>query len=64
MCSDCLNAKKTEIVHENKERLTVEEIQDLTEFEAHVRRGIEQFEAGLGKTFKDKDEFLNYLRNL
>ena len=39
-------------------------MQDLTEFEAHVRKGIEQFEAGLGKTFRDLDGFLNYLLNL
>ena len=64
MCSDCIKAKKAEIDHENGQNLTIEEAQELAEFEAHIRRGIEQFEDGLGKTFKDKDEFLNYLRNL
>lgn len=46
-----------------KEALTEEEEQKLAELEAHIVRGIEQFEAGLGKTFDDKDEFMNYLRN-
>jgi hypothetical protein len=64
MCSDGLKAKQAASAHENEEKLKDEERQRLAEFEAHIRRGMEQFEAGLGKTFKDKDDFLNYLRNL
>ncbi len=64
MCSDCLNAKQARNAHENEEHLKDEEAQKLAEFEDHIRKGIEQFEAGLGKTFKDKEDFLNYLRNL
>ncbi|HNX40632.1 MAG TPA: hypothetical protein PLZ44_07225 [Methanothrix sp.] len=36
----------------------------LSELEAHVRRGIKQHEADLGKTFDDREKFLDYLRNL
>ena len=64
MCSDGLKAKQAASSHENEGKLNDEERQRLAEFEAHIRRGMEQFEAGLGKTFKDKDDFLNYLRNL
>ena len=34
----------------------------LQEFEAGVRRSIKQADAGLVKTFKTKEEFLNHLR--
>ena len=64
MCSDCLTEREAVASQEDKEHLTDEEAQKLAEFEAHIRRGIKQFEAGLGKTFDDKEEFLNYLRNL
>ena len=64
MCSDCLEEKEAVASQEDKEHLTDEEAQKLAEFEAHIRRGIKQFEAGLGKTFDNKEEFLNYLRNL
>jgi hypothetical protein len=64
MCSDCLKEREAVASRENDVHLTDEEAQKLAEFEAHIRRGIKQFEAGLGKTFDDKEEFLNYLRNL
>jgi hypothetical protein len=64
MCSDCLKERKVIASHENGEHLTDEEEQKLAEFEDHIRKGIKQFEAGLGKTFDDKEKFLNYLRNL
>lgn len=35
----------------------------LQEFEAGVRRSIKQADAGLVKTFKTKEEFLNHLKN-
>ena len=64
MCSDSLKAKEAITAEEIERPLTDEEAQKLTEFEAHIRRSIKQFEAGLGRTFDDKEEFLNYLRNL
>lgn len=64
MCSDGLTAKDDTVAEKDEEALTEEEEQKLAELEAHIVRGIEQFEAGLGKTFDDKDKFLNYLRNL
>jgi hypothetical protein len=64
MCSDSLKAKQAITAEEIERPLTDEEAQKLTEFEAHIRRSIKQFEAGLGRTFDDKEEFLNYLRNL
>ena len=64
MCSDGLKAKQAASAHENEGKLNDEERQRLADFEAHIRRGMEQSEAGLGKTFKDEDDFLNYLRNL
>jgi len=36
----------------------------LKEFEDGVRRSIKQADAGLLKTFKTKEEFLNHLKNL
>ena len=36
----------------------------LKEFEAGLRRSIMQYKAGLAKTFKTKEEFLDYLKNL
>ena len=36
----------------------------LKEFEAGVLRSIKQDDAGLVKTFKTKEEFLNHLKNL
>jgi hypothetical protein len=65
MIGDSFDGTKTTVASQEKEEhLTDEEAQKLAEFEAHIRRGIKQFEAGLGKTFDDKEEFLNYLRNL
>ena len=64
MCSDNLKAKQAITAEEIERPPTDEEAQKLTEFEAHIRRSIKQFEAGLGRTFDDKEEFLNYLRNL
>ena len=64
MCSDCLKEREAVASLEKEKHFTDEEAQKLAEFEAHIRRGIKQFEAGLGKTFDDKEEFLNYLRNL
>jgi hypothetical protein len=64
MRSDCLKEREAVASQEDEEHLTDEEAQKLAEFEAHIRRGIKQFEAGLGKTFDDKEAFLNYLRNL
>ena len=57
MCSDCLKEGEAVASQEDEEHLTDEEAQKLAEFEAHIRRGIKQFEAGLGKTFDDKEEF-------
>jgi hypothetical protein len=34
------------------------------EFASGVIRGIEEFKAGKGKAYKNKDEFLNSLRDL
>ena len=64
MRSDCLKEREAVASQEDEEHLTDEEAQKLAEFDAHIRRGIKQFEAGLGKTFDDKEAFLNYLRNL
>jgi hypothetical protein len=64
MCSDDLKAKEAITAQEIEMHLTVEEAQKLKEFEAHIRRSIKQYEAGLGRTFDDKEEFLDYLRNL
>ena len=36
----------------------------LQEFEAGVKRSLKQADAGLVKTFKTKEEFLNRLKNL
>ena len=36
----------------------------LHEFEAGVKRNLKQADAGLVKTFKTKEEFLNHLENL
>ncbi len=33
-------------------------------FEAGVRRGLKQADAGIDKTFKTKKEFLDHLKNL
>ena len=54
MCSDGLKEREAVASQEKEEHLTDEEAQKLAEFEAHIRRGIKQFEAGLGKTFDDK----------
>jgi hypothetical protein len=35
----------------------------LQEFEAGLARSIKQYKAGLVKTFKTKEEFLNHLKN-
>jgi hypothetical protein len=64
MCSYGLKAKEAETVQESEKLLPDEEAQKLAEFETHIVRAINQFEEGLGKTFDDKDQFLNYLRNL
>lgn len=36
----------------------------LKEFEEGLARSIKQYKAGLVKTFKTKEEFLNHLKNL
>ena len=36
----------------------------LKEFEAGLRRSIKQADAGLVRTFKSKEEFLDYLKSL
>lgn len=36
----------------------------VAEFEEGVRRGIEEYKTGQVKTFDDKAEFLNHLRNV
>ena len=65
MIGESYNSTKTAVAFpEKEEHLTDEVVKKLAEFEAHIRRGIKQYEAGLGKTFDDKEEFLNYLRNL
>ncbi len=49
-----------------KEKAVVQDANEaaLREFEAGVRRSIKQADAGLVKTFKTKEEFLNHLKNL
>jgi hypothetical protein len=64
MCSDSPTAKEAITAQEIEGPITDEEAQRLAEFETQIRRSIKQFEAGLGRTFDDKEEFLNYLRNL
>jgi hypothetical protein len=64
MCSDGLKSREAIASRESEELLNEKEAQKLSEFEAHIRRGIDQYAAGLGKTFDDKEKFLNYLRNL
>lgn len=46
-----------------KEESEFEDLQS-NEFAAGVIRGIKEFKAGKGKTYKDKEEFLNSLRDL
>ena len=55
----------TKVAHPalRKEELDLEELQS-NEFAAGVIRGIKEFKAGKGKTYKNKDEFLNSLRDL
>jgi hypothetical protein len=36
----------------------------LQEFDAGLARSIRQYKAGLAKTFKTKEEFLDHLKNL
>jgi len=64
MCSYGLKAKDAGTGQESEKLLPDEEAEKLAEFEAHIVKAINQFEAGLGKTFDDNDEFLDYLRNL
>ena len=64
MCSYGLKAKEAGTVQESEKLLPDEDAEKLAEFESHIVKAISQFEAGLGKTFDNKDEFLNYLRNL
>jgi len=64
MCSDSLKSRETTAPQESEELLNEKEAQKLSEFEAHIRRGIDQYEAGLGKTFDDREKFLDYLKNL
>jgi hypothetical protein len=64
MCPDCLKEREAITSQEDGEHLTDEEAKKLAEFEAHIRRGIKQYEAGLGKTFGGNEVFLNHLRNL
>jgi hypothetical protein len=64
MCSDGLKPRETIASRESEGLLNEKEAQKLSEFEAHIRRGIDQYEAGLGKTFDDREKFLDYLRNL
>ncbi len=64
MFSDSLKAKEAVTVDEDEVLLNLEEAKKLKEFEAHIKKSIQQFESGLGRTFDDKDDFLNYLRNL
>jgi len=49
-----------------KERTVIQDANEtlLKEFEEGVRRSIKQADAGLVKTFKTKEEFLDHLRNL
>ncbi len=46
-----------------KEELDLEELQS-NEFPAGIIRGLKEFKAGKGKTYKGKEEFLNSLRDL
>jgi hypothetical protein len=46
-----------------KEELDLEKLQS-NEFAVGVIRGIKEFKAGKGKTYKNKEEFLNSLRDL
>jgi hypothetical protein len=64
MCSEGLKAKETITAQEIEMPLTDEGDKEFAEFVAHIRRSIKQFEVGLGRTFDDKEDFLNYLKNL
>jgi hypothetical protein len=64
MCSDSLKVKEAVAAEESEVLMSFEEAKKLKEFEAQIKRSIQQFQSGLGRTFDDKDEFLNYLRNL
>ena len=46
-----------------KDESDLKELQ-ANEFASGVIRGIKEFKAGKGKTYKNKDEFLNTLRDL
>ena len=46
-----------------KEKSSLEDLQ-ANEFASGVIRGIKEFKAGKGKGYRDKDEFLNSLREL
>ncbi len=45
------------------EKSSLEDLQ-VNEFASGVIRGIKEFKAGKGKGYRDKDEFLNSLREL
>lgn len=49
-----------------KEKIVIQNANEaaLQEFEAGLARSISQYNAGLVKTFKTKEEFLNHLKNL
>ena len=64
MSSHNLKAREAITAQDIERSLTVDEAQKLSEFDAQIGRSIEQFEAGLGRIFGDKEEFLDYLRNL
>lgn len=64
MSSGRLEAKESISPPDINEPLIDEVARRLAEFDAQVGKSIEQFEAGPGKTFTDKEEFLNYLRDL
>ena len=64
MSLDSLKAREAITAQDIERPITVDEAQKLAEFEAQIRRSIKQFEAALGRTFDNKEEFLDYLRNL
>jgi hypothetical protein len=49
-----------------KEKAVIQDANEasLQKFEAGLQRSIEQADAGLVKTFKTKEEFVNHLKNL
>lgn len=54
------------VAHPAPKKEELEDIEDLlsNEFAAGVIKGIKEFKSGKGKTYDNKEEFLNSLRDL